>query len=422
MELPKLVKIKQTFTGPVIEDIEAEVFRQMERIGLADKVKPGMKIAITAGSRGIANIALMIRSIARALRDLGAEPRIIPTMGSHGGATAEGQVEILHSLGVTEEFCEAPILSCMDVTQIGTTPSGMPVHADNHILASDGLILLGRIKMHTDFKSAQWIESGLLKMAAIGVGKHKQALLLHSYGIHGIRDIMPEVGQVVLDQLNVLFGVGIVENAFDQTAIIEAVPTENIPARERELLRISKSFMPSLPVEDIDVLVVDEIGKSYSGTGMDTNIIGRIRILGEQEPSSPRIKYIIASDLGEASHGNALGIGLADLTTRRLFHKIDLQAMNENVITSSFLHRAMIPIVMDNDREALRVALRSTWGVEPKQARIVRIPNTLHLKYAYVSEVLLPEVAKLPHIEIVGEPEEMAFDAAGYFAKSDFDH
>lgn len=262
----------------------------------------------------------------------------------------------------------------------------------------------------------------MLKMAAIGVGKHKQALLLHSYGIHGIRDIMPEVGQVVLDQLNVLFGVGIVENAFDQTAIIEAVPKENIPARERELLRISKSFMPSLPVEDIDVLVVDEIGKSYSGTGMDTNIIGRIRILGEQEPSSPRIKYIIASDLGEASHGNALGIGLADLTTRRLFHKIDLQAMNENVITSSFLHRAMIPIVMDNDREALRVALRSTWGVEPKQARIVRIPNTLHLKYAYVSEVLLPEVAKLPHIEIVGEPEEMAFDAAGYFAKSDFDH
>ncbi|MBP1154974.1 MULTISPECIES: lactate racemase domain-containing protein [unclassified Paenibacillus] len=422
MALPKLVKIKQTFTGPVIEDIEAEVKRQLDIIQLSNRIQPGMKVAITAGSRGIANIALIIRTMARALKSLGAQPRIIPTMGSHGGATAGGQVEILHSLGITEDYCEAPILSSMDVTRIGETADGMPVHADQHILASDGVILVGRIKVHTDFKSSQWIESGLMKMAAIGIGKHKQALLLHTQGIHGIRDIMPEVGQVVLEQVNVLFGMGIVENAFDQTAIIEAIPTNLIAARESELLKVSKSLMPKLPVEDIDVLVVDEIGKNYSGTGMDTNIIGRIRILGEKEPENPRIKYIIASDLSEASHGNALGIGLADLTTRRLFDKIDLRAMNENVITSSFLHRAMIPIVLDNDKEALAAALRSTWGVDPLQARIVRVPNTLHLKYAYVSEALLPEIRELPHIKLIGEPEEMVFDREGYFLKEHFSH
>jgi hypothetical protein len=417
MLLPKLVKIEQNFNGPVLEDVETEVKRQMELIRLSEKVKPGMQIAITAGSRGIANIALIIRSIVRELKSVGAEPRIIPTMGSHGGATASGQVEVLAGLGVTEEYCEAPILSSMEVTQIGTSPEGLPVHADNYILASDGVILLGRIKVHTDFKSAQWIESGLMKMAAIGVGKHTQALLLHSYGIHGIRDIMPSVGQVVLDQVNVLFGMGIVENAFDETAIIEAIETKHIPQRESELLKIAKQFMPSLPVEDMDILIVDEIGKNYSGTGMDTNIIGRMRILGEEEPQSPKIKYIVASDLSEASHGNALGIGLADLTTKRLFEKIDFAVMNENVITSSFLHRAMIPIVIDNDKGALQVALRSNWGVDPLQARIVRIPNTLHLKHAYISEALLPEVRQLPHIKILGEAEDIQFDQHGYFVR-----
>jgi hypothetical protein len=417
MQLPKFVKVKQHFSGPKIDNIEAEISKQMEAIRLSDKVKPGMKVAITAGSRGIANIALIIKNVVLELRKLGVEPCIIPTMGSHGGATAEGQIEVLHSLGVTEEYCGAPILSSMEVTQIGETAEGLAVYADNHIVASDGVIVIARIKVHTDFKSSQWIESGLLKMAAIGIGKHKQALLLHTYGIHGIRDKMPDVGLVTIDKLNVLFGLGIVENAFDQTVIIEAIEAKQIAERERELLKISKSLMPKLPVDDIDVLFVDEIGKNYSGTGMDTNIIGRMRILGEVELTSPRIKYIVASDLSEASHGNALGIGLADLTTRRFFDKIDMRAMNENVITSSFIMRGMIPMVIDNDREALQVALRCTWGVKAAQARIVRVPNTLHLEYAYVSEILIPEVKQSAHIEIVSEPEELHFDEHGYLAK-----
>ncbi|ALS24628.1 lactate racemase domain-containing protein [Paenibacillus naphthalenovorans] len=422
MLFPKWVKIKQRFTGPVVTDIDATIAQEFAKVGLAEKIKPDQRIAITVGSRGIANISTIVKAAVQELKKIGAIPFIIPTMGSHGGATAEGQVEVLESLGVTEDFCGAPILSSMEVVQVGETPQGMPVYVDKYAVEADGVLLMGRIKVHTDFKSPIGIESGLMKMAAIGMGKHKQALLIHSYGVHGIRDIMPEVAKVMLQKVNIVCGVGIVENAFEQTAIIEAIPTPLIPQRESELLRQSAALMPKLPVEDIDVLIVDEIGKNYSGTGMDTNIIGRIRILGVPEPSSPRIKYIIASDVSEESHGNALGIGLADVTTKRLFDQIDFQKMNENVITSTFLTRAAVPIVLDNDREALKTALRSNWGVEPERARIVRIPNTLHLEYLYVSEPLLPEILNQPHIEVLGEPEEMSFDSTGYFPKTDFTH
>ncbi|SDO34208.1 protein of unknown function [Paenibacillus sp. yr247] len=422
MIFPKLIKVRQKFMGPVVEDVEKKVFEQLMLLGIQERITPGMRIAITAGSRGIANIPLIIRSVVRALKKWGADPFIIPTMGSHGGATAEGQIDVLHSLGITEKFCEASIVSSMEVSQIGETPQGMPVYVDKNALEADAVLLVGRVKVHTDFKSPIGIESGLMKMAAIGMGKHKQALLIHTYGVHGIRDIMPEVARVVLKNVNILCGVAIVENAFEQTAIIEAIPTENIPYRERELLEVSASLMPKLPVDDLDVLIVDEIGKNYSGTGMDTNIIGRIRILGTEEPKGPRIKYVIASDLSEESHGNALGIGLADLTTTRLFNKIDFHIMNENVVTSTFLHRAMIPIVMESDKEALSAALRATWGVASNQARIIRIPNTLQLEYLYVSEVLLPEVMQLTHIELVDEPTEITFDGQGYFYKSVFAH
>jgi hypothetical protein len=419
MSLPKVIKIKQHFSGPVVEDIDATISAQLRSV-LGNQITPGMSVAITAGSRGIANIHSIIRATVQYLKGNGAEPFIIPAMGSHGGATAEGQVEVLESLGITEEFCGAPIRSSMEVVEIGCTAEGVPVYVDKYAWEADAILLMGRVKVHTDFKSPIGIESGLMKMAAIGMGKHKQALAIHLYGVHGIRDIMPHVARVILDKANILCGVAIVENAFEQTAKIEVMRTDMIEERERELLKESAALMPSLPVENIDLLIVDEIGKNYSGTGMDTNIIGRLRILDVDEPSKPRIKYIIASDLSEASHGNALGIGLADLTTRRLFDKIDFQKMNENVITSSFLHRAMIPIVMDNDQTAVEAALRSTWGVPSEQARIVRIPNTLHLEYLYVSESLLPELRNNQSVEIIGELQEMQFDQTGHFSKSDF--
>ncbi|MCR8632291.1 nickel-dependent lactate racemase [Paenibacillus radicis (ex Xue et al. 2023)] len=415
MKLPRMVQVRQHFTGPTVEDIEEEVWKQLSLIGLESKVIPGARIALTAGSRGIANIAKIIKATVAKLKSLGADPFIIPAMGSHGGATAEGQVKVLASLGVTEEYCGAPILSSMEVVQIGETERGIPVYVDRHASEGDGIILIGRVKVHTDFKSPIGIESGIMKMSAIGLGKHKQALAIHNYGVEGIRDFMPEVARVVLQKANILCGLAIVENAYEHTAMIEAIPTDQIEEREREILKFSASLMPKLPVDRLDVLHVDEIGKNFSGTGMDTNIIGRMRILGVEEPASPAIKYVIAGDLSEECGGNALGIGLADLTTRRLFEKIDYVKTNENVITSTFLQRAMIPIILENDREAMSTALRCSWGVNPEQARVMRISSTLHLEHLYVSEALLPEIEALGHVEIVGELEEMQFDADGFF-------
>jgi hypothetical protein len=247
-------------------------------------------------------------------------------------------------------------------------------------------------------------------MASIGLGKHAQALALHAHGVKGIRDYMVEAGKVVYGSGKVLFGVAIVENAYEETAIIETIPPERVAEREAELLRESAKLMPKLPVSDIDVLFVDELGKNFSGTGMDTNVIGRFKILGVEEPESPDVKYLIVGDVSEASHGNALGIGLADFTTRRLFEKIDYEAMNQNVLTSTFVERAKIPMIMENDREALQAAVRCNWGVEPEDTRFVRIPNTLHLRYAYLSENLLDEALANGNVEVVEEAADLAFD------------
>ncbi|WP_017726450.1 lactate racemase domain-containing protein, partial [Halalkalibacterium ligniniphilum] len=343
----------------------------------------------------------------------GANPFIVPAMGSHGGATAEGQIEVLESLGVTEGYCGAPIRSSMEVVDLGKTEAGISVYMDKIAYESDGVILVNRIKAHTDFSAS--IESGLMKIASIGLGNHKQAQAIHTFGVLGIRDHMPIVAEHIFQSGKILMGIGIVENAFEDTAEIEVIPVQSIKEREQELLRFSKSLMPKLPVDNLDILHVDKIGKNYSGTGMDTNIIGRLRILGTAEPETPSIHYIIASDLSEESHGNALGIGLADLTTERLFQKIDYQKMNENVITSSFLKRASVPIKLANDREAISAAIRCSWGKAPGEIRFMRIPNTLHLEELYVSEALLPEIEKQGNVEIIGEMAPMAFDDSGYF-------
>jgi hypothetical protein len=413
MSFPKMAKIRQHFHVESLENIPAAIAEQFAAVKADDKIKPGMEIAITVGSRGINNIPLIVKSVAEEIKKRGATPFIIPAMGSHGGATAEGQIEVLEGLGVTEETTGCEIRSSMEVDVIGETSEGVPVYIDQHANKADGIIVMGRIKPHTDFKNK--IESGVLKMASIGMGKHKQALALHTYGIKGISEMMPEVGKVAIANSNTMFAVGIVENAHEETAIIEAIEPDEIEKRERELLKQAFELMPSLPVEDMDILVVDEIGKNYSGTGMDTNIIGRIRVLGVEEPKKPSVKYVIASNLSEASHGNALGIGLADLTTQRLYEKIDLKTMNENVVTSTFLARAAIPIVLDNDRDALKAALRATWGVAAEEARIVRIPNTLHIGELYVSEVIFNELKDQKNIEVLEDLQEMKFDENGYF-------
>jgi lactate racemase-like protein len=417
MRFPKVVKVRQDFPRPRVEDVGEALHEQCAREEISSRIEPGAEVAITAGSRGIAGIDNVLRSLVGILKDAGAKPFLIPAMGSHGGATAEGQVEILRSLGVTEESVGAEIRSSMDVVEIGKTEGGVPVYMDRIASEADGIVVVGRIKQHTDFRSG--VESGLLKMSSIGLGKHAQALALHAHGVKGIRDYMVEAGKVVYGSGKVLFGVGIVENAYEETAMVEAIPPERVAEREKELLEESANLMPRLPVSDIDVLFVDELGKNFSGTGMDTNVVGRFRILGVEEPESPDVKYLIVGDVSEASHGNALGVGLADFTTRRLFEKVDYEAMNQNVLTSTFVERAKIPMVMENDREALEAAVRCNWGVEPEGTRFVRIPNTLHLRYAYLSENLLDEALANGNAEVVEEAAELDFDENGNLASFD---
>ena len=411
MEFPKVVRVRQKFPRPRVENVRTTLREQLGREEISSTIKPGMSVALTAGSRGVARIDTILRSLVQILRDMGAEPFIVPSMGSHGGATAEGQVEILESLGVTEEFCGAPIRSSMEVVDLGETDRGVPVYMDRIASEADGVVLINRVKAHTDFRSS--IESGLMKMASIGLGKHEQALALHGYGVEGIRDFMVEVGDRVLESGHILFGVATVENAYDEPAILEAIPAARIHGREEELLTEYMGMMPALPVSDIDVLYVDSLGKNYSGTGMDTNVIGRFRILGVDEPKTPAVKYIVVGDVSEESHGNALGIGLADLTTRRVADRVERKAMNANVITSTFIERAKVPMVLASDEEAIETAVRCNWGVPPEETRFVRIPNTLHLEYLYVSESMVEEVLANADTEVTGDPEDLRFDPEG---------
>jgi Lactate racemase N-terminal domain len=408
MRFPKVVKVRQDFPRPRVGEVREVLREQCAKEEIRSRIEPGARVAITAGSRGISGIDRVLRSLIEILNEAGASPFLVPAMGSHGGATAEGQVEILSSLGVTEESVGAPIRSSMEVVEIGETKEGVPVYMDRIASEADGVVVVGRIKQHTDFRSD--IESGLMKMASIGLGKHAQALALHAHGVKGIRDYMVEAGERVFASGKVLFGVGVAENAYEETAILEAIPPERVAEREAELLKESAKLMPRLPVSEIDVLFVDELGKNFSGTGMDTNVVGRFRILGVEEPESPSVKYLIVGDVSEASHGNALGVGLADFTTRRLFEKVDYEATNQNVLTSTFVERAKIPMVMESDREALRAAVRCNWGVEPEATRFVRIPNTLHLRYAYLSENLLEEALANGNVEVVEDAAELDFD------------
>jgi hypothetical protein len=300
----------------------------------------------------------------------------------------------------------------MEVVEIGKTDRGVPVYMDRHASKADGVVIVNRIKAHTDFRGPA--ESGLLKMTSIGLGKHDAALELHGYGVTGIKDYMIEVGEAVLDSGRVLFGLGLVENAYDEPAKIEAIMPENVRRREEELLKEYMKLMPELPVREMDLLFVDALGKNYSGTGMDTNVIGRFRILGVEEPESPNAKYVIVSRLSDDSHGNALGAGLADFTTERFFGAIDRETTNANVMTSTFVERAKIPMVLKNDEEALKTAIRCNWGVPPEETRFVRIPNTLHLEHAYLSENLVDEALENDNVEVIGEAAELKFGEDGY--------
>lgn len=409
MTLPDLLPIRQKLWDTRLDDLEGEVERLVRRSKLGGRIKPGFSVAIAAGSRGVANVDRIVATVAHTVRALGGAPFVVPAMGSHGGATAEGQVQILAELGVSEERVGAPIRSSMETVEIGRTTDGMPVHFDRNAYRADAVVVVNRVKKHTDITAP--IESGVVKMIAIGLGKKAQADLIHSYGAPGLRKYIPEVARVSIERAPIALGIATLENGYDETAEVHAWEPAEIEAQEKRLLQRNKRLLPRLPFDEIDVLIVDRMGKEISGTGMDTNVLGRVKIAGERELTRPRVQHVIVLDLTDASHGNAIGIGLADLTTERMVAKVDREATYVNGITSGFLERGKIPITLPNDRAAIETALTRLSPPRQRAPRVARILDTLHLAALEASPALVDE-ASLP-VEVTGPARPMLFDALG---------
>lgn len=407
MDLPLMYKGKLRFPAPTVEDVAKQTSEVLAKARFWHTLPSNSTVAITVGSRGIADIVKIVRTVADMLKERGYCPFVLPAMGSHGGGTAEGQKKVLAELGITEETTGAPIRASGEVELIGSVAPDVPVYCNRIALDCDGIIVINRVKPHTSFHGP--IESGLLKMLAVGLGNPQGAAVLHKFGPSGLRTNIPLVGEYMIKRLPVLYGIAVVENAYEQTALIEGIEPQDFYEREKALLEKARSLMPHLPFDDIDLLIVKEMGKCFSGTGMDTNIIGRLRIQGEREPEKPRIKRIVVLDLAEASKGNAAGIGLADFTTDQLLSKVDWEATYMNVLTTTFTQRAMIPIHFPTEEITIKKALESlgTWKTE--DVRIVVIKNTLELDEIYFSEAFLPEATKLPYLTIAGEGQRLSF-------------
>ncbi|MGA2506332.1 MAG: DUF2088 domain-containing protein [Chitinispirillaceae bacterium] len=401
-----LYTVRQKFGGEACGDIEGTVAREFRRSGL--QLRPGSRIALAVGSRGIANIDRIVRAAAACIREAGGVPFVVPAMGSHGGATAEGQARILAGYGISEETVGVPVVSSMEVVDLASGGLDNKVFMDRAAYEACGIVLINRIKPHTDFHGDY--ESGLVKMAVIGLGKHAAASELHSFGANGLRERIPATFKKIMETGKILLGLAVVENARDETGLIEAVPGKQIFEREPALLDLARRNMPSLPVEDIDVLIVDRMGKEISGVGMDPNIIGRIRIRGQKEPASPRIAMIAVSGLTLHSYGNAIGIGLADVITRRLFDAIDFTAMYVNARTSRFLERVKVPFIAGNDTDAVAVALNACGSKTQGAERVVRIRDTLHLAEVQVSKAVFDEIKN--NVELVKGAENI-YDEKG---------
>jgi hypothetical protein len=408
--IPPLCAVRRRLPSGEEVNIPAQVQREWERLNLAEQVK-GKQIALGFGSRGVARIADIAREMVAMVKASGGFPFIVPAMGSHGGATPEGQIEVLNGLGISEESAGCPIRATMETVILGETERGMPVHFDRYAAEADGYMICNRIKIHTDYHGPH--ESGLIKMLGIGLAKETGAASLHSHGVVGLRDYMPENARLVLQQTRFIAGFGTVEDGYHRPVHLEALTKSDILEGEKRLLDLARSLMPRLPVGDIDVLIIDVMGKDISGAGMDTNVIGRWRIAGEPEPETPCIKAIVVLDLTEASHGNATGTGLADFTTRRLHDKIDFPITTKNAFTSGFLMRGNLPMVFETDAQAIDAAITSVFRARPEarsSARVMRIRSTLDLEEIWVSAALLDQVRASEGFIEAGEMQSLQFE------------
>ncbi len=412
--LPPIFKLRQKIASPRLADIEGEMHALLDGFKLAQKVKPGERVAITAGSRGIRDKAVILKVIVSRLKDLGAEPFIVPCMGSHGGGTAEGQVHMLRHLGITEEFVGAPIVSSMEVKEVGRTHFDTPVYVDANLCTrADKVIVVNRIKPHSDFDFE--IESGVCKMLVIGMGKHKGAVTAHrlSNRMNGYGTMLKAIYPVVHKALPFLFGVGIIENQYDQTSSLHLLNAASFWEEEKALLPIAKANIGRLPFKQMDVLVVDEMGKNISGPGMDPNVTGRRYVRGSPPLTEPEVMRLFVRDLTPQAEGNATGIGLADFTTKRLVQKIDMRPTMINCITGGAPEYARIPLSYEQDREALQTAYDTSGVLDSMKLRLAWIKNTLELETLWASAPMLAEVQADPRLEVVSELREMPFDAQG---------
>ena len=411
--LPRMFRARQDFPRPVIppQDIPAAVARELSREPFRSKLRPGMEIAVTAGSRGIANVALITRSIVDFVRSCGALPFIVPAMGSHGGATAQGQLDILAGYGITPEAMGCEIRSSMEVVELGVSSTGLPVYMDKNAFQADGIILSCRLKPHNAFRGPY--ESGPCKMMTVGLGKQRGAERVHADGMGRIAQNIPSMARVALEKAPILFAIPCMENAYDETCRIEAIDRDDIMDREPELLKYAFSQMPSLLVGACDVLVVDETGKNYSGTGVDPNITGTFST--EFAHGGVEVQRTCFLDLSEASHGNSLGVGLASVITKRFFDKIDPEMMYPNCITSTVLASARIPCVVATDKEAIQMCVRTCNGIDQAAPRIIRIPNSLHIGQIMLSESYYADAlaGRWPGLVPLSPPEELRFDPDG---------
>ncbi len=406
-EFPGLYEVRQFFPDRSISSIEEAVKGALESAGLGALLKGGDKVAITAGSRGIKNIDRILKTVVEFISSRSCHPFILSAMGSHGGGTVQGQLEILANLGITPERTGAPVLA-PDHSRPVPGEGGLTFHVSKLAFEFDKIIVVNRIKPHTSFHGPA--ESGLQKMVAIGLGGPEGASKIHGHGVEALPSIIPAAAAAVLKHLPVAMGLAILEDSHENTMAIEAVMPGDFTSRELQLLEEARLVMPGIPFDSLDVLVVDEMGKNYSGTGMDTNVIGRLKIQGVPEPVRPKIKRIVVLNLSPRCGGNGYGVGLADFTTRRLVDNINHEAMYLNAMTSTFVMRAMIPMIYPDDMSAIRAAVKSLGGVNPGAVRMVRIKNTLNLEKMLVSESLAEEALKSGRMQISEKLKPMAFD------------
>lgn len=411
INIPRMMKIRQIYDKTKIEDLEGWLRQELDNKLPDDQQASfqGKRICISVGSRGIPSIHIMVKTVLDWLKSKGANPFIVPAMGSHGGGTAEGQKAYIAGYGITEASMGVPILSSMEVVKLGELEDGTPVYCDKYAYESDGIIVFNKVKPHTDFRGDH--ESGLVKMCAIGLANHLGASYFHMMGFPSFAERIPRVAELFLEKAPVAFGLGVVQNAYDEISELEVIPREEIMERDAVLLKIAKEKIANFKMKSMDVLVIDEIGKNISGNGHDPNITGRSNSKGFEEVLD--CKKLFVRGLTEATHHNACGLSAADMTTRRVMNDTDLDVTWTNVVTATMLNGAKLPMYMNNDRDALKVCIRTCNGIDFNQARVVRIRNTAEMEDILVSEAYYEELKNRPDIKILSEPFHMTFDEAG---------